>query len=196
MPSASRAAPSDTAEFSLADRRNIGGMTDSGDPMDLARAERTDLADLLDTLTPEQWETPSLCAGWRVRDVVAQRFCSEDVPLRKVIGRVVRAGFNPDRANAAEVAVYAGHTPEQLARRAREHLEPTGLTAEFGGSIGLTDALIHHQDIRRAAGVAAHDPARATGGGPGVRPDRAADRRGHTDPRAHPGGHRRRLEGR
>lgn len=29
------------------------------------------LADLLDTLPDAQWDTPSLCAGWRVREVVA-----------------------------------------------------------------------------------------------------------------------------
>ena len=33
--------------------------------------QRADLADFLDTLTPEQWETPSLCRGWTVRDVAA-----------------------------------------------------------------------------------------------------------------------------
>ena len=33
--------------------------------------QRADLADFLDTLTPEQWETPSLCDGWTVRDVAA-----------------------------------------------------------------------------------------------------------------------------
>ena len=35
----------------------------------MATAERLELADLLDTLTPEQWAAPSLCAGWSVRDV-------------------------------------------------------------------------------------------------------------------------------
>ncbi len=33
--------------------------------------QRADLADLLDTLSPEQWETPSLCPGWTVRHVAA-----------------------------------------------------------------------------------------------------------------------------
>jgi hypothetical protein len=36
------------------------------DTMALARAERADLADLLATLEPEQWNAPSLCAEWRV----------------------------------------------------------------------------------------------------------------------------------
>ena len=34
-------------------------------------AERISLADLLDSLGEREWETPSLCAGWRVRDVAA-----------------------------------------------------------------------------------------------------------------------------
>ncbi len=29
------------------------------------------LASLLDSLPAAQWDTPSLCAGWRVREVVA-----------------------------------------------------------------------------------------------------------------------------
>jgi uncharacterized protein (TIGR03083 family) len=33
--------------------------------------ERLSLADLLEGLTAEQWEVPSLCAGWRARDVAA-----------------------------------------------------------------------------------------------------------------------------
>lgn len=34
-------------------------------------AERRELADLLDTLRADQWDRPSLCAGWRVREVAA-----------------------------------------------------------------------------------------------------------------------------
>jgi uncharacterized protein (TIGR03083 family) len=39
--------------------------------MDMACEERADVAALLSTLSPEEWETPSLCAGWSVKDVVA-----------------------------------------------------------------------------------------------------------------------------
>lgn len=39
--------------------------------MDMARAERAELAAFLTTLTLQQWETPSLCAGWSVKEVVA-----------------------------------------------------------------------------------------------------------------------------
>lgn len=33
--------------------------------------QRGRIADLLDTLTPQDWRHPSLCAGWTVRDVAA-----------------------------------------------------------------------------------------------------------------------------
>jgi uncharacterized protein (TIGR03083 family) len=38
----------------------------------LARQERAEFADFLDTLTPKQWSAASLCEGWTVRDVVVQ----------------------------------------------------------------------------------------------------------------------------
>jgi hypothetical protein len=37
----------------------------------LARDERADPAAFLTTLSPEQRQAPTLCARWRVRDVVA-----------------------------------------------------------------------------------------------------------------------------
>ena len=37
----------------------------------LVAGERRDLAAVLAGLTPEQWDAPSLCTGWRVREVAA-----------------------------------------------------------------------------------------------------------------------------
>ena len=33
------------------------------------RRMRLDVADLLESLTSAEWDEPSLCRGWRVRDV-------------------------------------------------------------------------------------------------------------------------------
>jgi uncharacterized protein (TIGR03083 family) len=41
----------------------------------------------------------------------------------------------------------------------KEHLQPRGLTAGFGGRIALADGLIHHQDIRRPLGLPRDIPA-------------------------------------
>jgi uncharacterized protein (TIGR03083 family) len=45
-------------------------MTDN-DLQSLVAAEYIALADLLDALPPARWDAPSLCEGWRVREVVA-----------------------------------------------------------------------------------------------------------------------------
>ncbi|AKS32630.1 maleylpyruvate isomerase family mycothiol-dependent enzyme [Mycolicibacterium goodii] len=118
--------------------------------MDLAYEERSDLARYLATLTPQQWDAPSLCAGWTIKDVVAHIVSYEDLRFwgllrRFAKGRVVRA-------NEVGVEEFARMTPDELMGFLNEHLRPRGLTAAFGGMIGLVDGTIHHQDIRRALG--------------------------------------------
>ncbi|MFC4000353.1 maleylpyruvate isomerase family mycothiol-dependent enzyme [Prauserella oleivorans] len=125
----------------------------------LARDERADLAAFLATLTPEEWEQPSLCEGWRVRDVVVHLLSYEDLDRRGLVRQFARGWFRPSRVNQVGVAEYRGRTPDELLERLNTHLTPRGLTAGFGGLIGLLDGLIHHQDIRRALGKPREVPA-------------------------------------
>jgi hypothetical protein len=67
--------------------------------------------------------------------------------------------LNGDRVNAIGVATYADHTADELLALVKDHIEPRGLTAGFGGRIALTDGLIHHQDIRRALDLPREVPA-------------------------------------
>lgn len=134
-------------------------MSTAVNTMNLARAERADLADLLATFTPAQWNAPTLCSQWRVRDVVAHMFSYDELGLGGLIGRFLRGGLLPDRVNAAGVTAYADHHTEDLLALVEDHLWPSGLTAGFGGRIALTDGLIHHQDIRRPLGLPRNIPA-------------------------------------
>lgn len=134
-------------------------VTATVDAMSLARDERADLADLLATLTPAQWDTPSLCATWRVRDVVAHMFSYDDLGVGGLIGRFIRGGMLPGRVNAVGVSAYAEHNTDDLIALVKDHLQPRGLTAGFGGRIALTDGVIHHQDIRRPLGLPRDIPA-------------------------------------
>jgi uncharacterized protein (TIGR03083 family) len=117
-----------------------------------AREERTEFADFLATLSPEDWDAPTLCAGWRVRDVVAHVISYDELSARSLLDRLVQSRFRVDRANAAGVTALAQRSPDELLALVRAHAEPRGLTTAFGGRIALTDGLIHHQDIRRAFG--------------------------------------------
>lgn len=127
--------------------------------LDLAGAERRDLADFCSGLSEADWDAPSLCAGWRVRDVVAHVVSYEGVGLAGFAGRLVRARLDPHRANREAVSQLAERDPAQLLERLRGAQEPTGLLTAFGGRIVLADTLIHHQDLRRPLGVPREVPA-------------------------------------
>jgi len=122
------------------------------DVRDLATAERRDLADYLDTLTEEEWEQPSLCPGWAVRDVVGHLPTYDELGWPAVLALFARSRFSLARCNQVGVEHSRRLSTEQLVARLRTHVVPRGITTMFGGAIALTDGLVHHQDIRRALG--------------------------------------------
>jgi uncharacterized protein (TIGR03083 family) len=118
----------------------------------LVREERADFAAFLATLTPEQWQAPTLCTRWRVRDVVAHVISYDDLDTRALLVLASRRRFRSARINAAALARYDTNSPEQLLALLAGRLQPRGLPGALGGRVALVETLIHHQDIRRALG--------------------------------------------
>src|SRR3954451_2817816 len=52
-------------------RRREESLMDRDESWQVITEQRLGLASLLDGLSDAEWEQPSLCAGWRVRDVAA-----------------------------------------------------------------------------------------------------------------------------
>jgi uncharacterized protein (TIGR03083 family) len=121
--------------------------------LDLARAEREDFAAFLETLSPEQWEAPTLCDRWNVREVAAHAISFDELRGVALVRRFLKGWLTVDRINQAGVDDYADHTPGELIALIRTHAEPHGMTAGFGGRVALTDNMIHQQDIRRPLGL-------------------------------------------
>lgn len=118
----------------------------------MARDERADLAAFLATLTTAQWQAPTLCDGWRVRDVVAHVICYDELGMRGLLPVVIRGRFRSSHVNAAAMADLRSRSPDQLLALLRQHLHPRGLPAALGGRVALVEGIIHHQDIRRGLG--------------------------------------------
>jgi uncharacterized protein (TIGR03083 family) len=118
----------------------------------LAREERADFAAFLATLSLEQWYGPTLCAHWRVRDVVAHVISYDDMDARGLLTCVARGRLQPGRVNAVALARFSSCSPKQLLALLKDHLQPRGLPAALGGRVALVEGLIHHQDIRRPLG--------------------------------------------
>jgi uncharacterized protein (TIGR03083 family) len=120
----------------------------------LIAAERHELATLLKELPADQWDAPTLCEGWRVREVVAH----VTMPYRYSTSRFLlellksRGRFNPmadrlARRDAAELT--AAELADCLAANVDHPWKPPG-----GGFEGaLSHDVIHGLDITVALGI-------------------------------------------
>lgn len=115
--------------------------------------ENADFSAYLHTLAPEDWEEPSLCAGWRVRDVVGHILYGNEQRLSTLPLRLARHGFSSDRSGKAySIARATGRSPAELLRAFDERDPWAGTCRVFPPRLTLLDRLVHHQDIRRAMG--------------------------------------------
>jgi uncharacterized protein (TIGR03083 family) len=115
----------------------------------LARLEREEFAELLESLAPQQWGMPSLCNGWTVLDVVTHTVAYLGQSRTRLLINMIRACGDVDRINAGQLREQAGRSPARLVELMRQGAEPSGAAALYRGRVGLIECLIHQQDIRR-----------------------------------------------
>lgn len=111
-------------------------------------AERGALADDLAGLTTSQWDTPSLCANWTVRDVVAHLSSTASLnPPRFFLG-MARAGFNFTKFADGQIAGHRG--PDPAATLAHFRGLQYATSAPPGPKVSwLGEIVIHGADVRR-----------------------------------------------
>ena len=111
-------------------------------------SERRSLAEQLESLTDEQWETPSLCAGWRVRDVAAHLALVPTAPgLLALIGGVVKVGGNPNRFNHDLAVRHADRPTADIVAELRDQADSRKLSLPTTAPNLAFDILVHGQDI-------------------------------------------------
>ena len=111
------------------------------------RAMRLAVADLLDELAPEEWERPSLCAGWRVRDVAGHLSLIPTITTGEMLRAGPRAGFNPNRINTLMARRYADRPTEAIVARIRAHAGGRRTARVLDVRDSLFDVIVHSQDI-------------------------------------------------
>src|SRR4051794_19818084 len=121
-------------------------------PWPTIHAERKALAADLESLTDQQWNTPSLCAGWTVRDVLAHMTATSAMTPPKFFGKMIASGFRFNSFANKEIARESSGSPaETLAvfkQRADLSNHPPG-----PGDTWLGEVLVHAEDIRRPLGI-------------------------------------------
>ncbi|WP_042419327.1 maleylpyruvate isomerase family mycothiol-dependent enzyme [Streptacidiphilus anmyonensis] len=131
------------------------------DPRAQTYAERERLAALLAGLTPAQWDAPSLCAGWRVREVVAHiTFPFRTRPLRFIAG-LAAAGFSFNRYSDTAARRDASRmSADELLRSLRGNIHHPWQPPRGGQAGALSHDVIHGLDITEPLGLPAAPPDR------------------------------------
>jgi len=115
-------------------------------------AERLALAHLLDGLGETGWETPSLCRGWRVREVVAHLLMPFSLSTAELSSRLAANGFDFD-AVADDWARAEPRTNGELVAALRANADHPFTPPGAGPEAPLTELVVHGQDIRRPLGL-------------------------------------------
>ena len=113
--------------------------------------ENAEMSAYLHGLAPEDWERPSLCEGWRVRDVVGHILYGNELALWTLPWKLGRFGFSSDRSGKHySIARAEGRSPAELLAAFDQRDPWAGTCRVFPPKLTLLDRLAHHQDIRRA----------------------------------------------
>lgn len=117
-------------------------------------SERLSLADMLEDLTPEQWDSPSLCSRWRARDVAAHVALAPQMPsARSLMAGAVRARGSFHRLNHDLAVGHANRPTAQLVAELRTHAASRDLPIVTTYRNILFDVLVHGQDIAIPLGI-------------------------------------------
>ena len=133
-------------------------MTDDADLQPAVAAEFLALADLLASAAEARWDTPSLCADWRVREVVAHMTMAARYSEEEFMAELSRCEFDFGRLSNEVADRDAKLATSELVANLRsdvmQHWTPPG-----GGYHGaLNHVVIHGLDVTVPLGVPRRSP--------------------------------------
>jgi uncharacterized protein (TIGR03083 family) len=127
-------------------------MSDDAATWAMIHAERKALAATIEELTAEQWDSPSLCAGWRVGFLAAHVLAGAEQTPGRFLGGMVTTGFRFNALMEREARRRAQLSRQQIADRLRQRTTTTNHPpAPVLAMLG--EVVVHGEDIRRPVGL-------------------------------------------
>ena len=115
-------------------------------------AERAALAADLEGLEASRWDTPSLCEGWTVRDVLAHMTATAKISVASFLPKLIGSGFSLTKLQAKDLDIERGSSPADTLSRFKAEVHatkhPPGPTDTW-----LGETIVHGEDIRRPLGI-------------------------------------------
>ena len=124
----------------------------AGDVWPTIHTERKVLAADLDTIPDGGWDTPSLCDGWTVRDVLAHMTATTLLNGPKFFAKMAGSGFSLKRLQAKDISAQRGSSPADTLARFKAQIDSTGRPPGPIDTI-LGETIVHAEDIRRPLGI-------------------------------------------
>ena len=122
---------------------------------DMIAAQRGELAAVLDALPASGWDEPTLCAGWRVREVVAHVTMPFRYSGRRFVAELARSrGKFNEMANRVALRDAARMSPAELAGAVRSNTGHPWRPPGGGFEGALAHDVIHGLDITVPLGLA------------------------------------------
>lgn len=116
-------------------------------------SERSQIADLVESLSEQQLDAPSLCSDWRIRDVAGHIAWVALSSPPQVAQAVLLGGFKLN-AVMTERAIGAGSIPiDRLVAQLRKGAVSRIAAPGFPPIGYLADVVIHHSDMTRPLGL-------------------------------------------
>ena len=111
------------------------------------------LVDLFETLTPQQWDTASLCAGWTVRDV-AGHLTMLDMSTLDIVRLALRHPGSTNRLiHKGSQEIASRHSTEELVAKIRALIGSRRTFPGLGGMEALLDLHAHTLDVTLPLGI-------------------------------------------
>jgi uncharacterized protein (TIGR03083 family) len=121
---------------------------DDAEKWNVISGQRRVLADLLAGLSESDWERPSLCTEWRVKDVAAHVALTPQSPgIVRILVRGLRARGDFDALNRDLAVAHAGRPCADLVAELRRLADSRRKPAITTLDNLLFDTLVHVQDI-------------------------------------------------
>ncbi|MBL7500797.1 maleylpyruvate isomerase family mycothiol-dependent enzyme [Frankia sp. CNm7] len=111
------------------------------------------LADVLDPLSDDRWDTPSLCAGWRVREVVAHLTMAARYSERAFLAELRACDFDFSRLSDLIAGRDARLPTAELVANLRREVMHRWTPPDGGHRGALSHVVIHGLDITVPLGV-------------------------------------------
>jgi uncharacterized protein (TIGR03083 family) len=114
-------------------------------------------AEVLRGLTEAQWDHPSLCDGWRVRDVIGHMVSGSEFGLAALPRKLIGARFSLDRAAARLAVQVAGSRPAAQLLEDWVRYETAPKAQGFARTLKPRDVMLDHAvhsiDMLRPLGI-------------------------------------------